>query len=61
NVETREMYRTFNCGVGMILAVPAEQAQAVVAELNSAGEQAWVIGAIEASSEDAAKVVLQGL
>lgn len=61
NVDTREMYRTFNCGVGMILAVPADQAQAVVAELNGAGEQAWVIGSIETSNEDAAKVVLQGL
>lgn len=61
NVDTREMYRTFNCGVGMILAVPADQAQAVVAELNGSGEQAWVIGSIETSSEDIAKVVLQGL
>ena len=61
NVDTREMYRTFNCGVGMILAVPANQAQAVVAELNGAGEQAWIIGSIETSNEDAAKVVLQGL
>ncbi|MEE2732837.1 MAG: phosphoribosylformylglycinamidine cyclo-ligase [Pseudomonadota bacterium] len=61
NVDTREMYRTFNCGVGMILAVPAEQAQAVVAELNNLGEQAWVIGGIEASADADAKVVLQGL
>ncbi len=61
NVETPEMYRTFNCGVGMILAVPADQAQAAVAELNGLGEQAWVIGTIESSDDDAAKVVLQGL
>lgn len=61
NVETTEMYRTFNCGVGMILAVPDQQAQAVVTELNALGEQAWVIGSIEASSDEAAKVVLQGL
>src|SRR5690606_19851575 len=30
NVETFEMYRTFNCGVGMIIALPAEQAEAAV-------------------------------
>lgn len=61
NVDTREMYRTFNCGVGMILCVPADQAQQAVAELSALGEQAWVIGTIESSSEAAPEVVLQGL
>src|SRR5690606_5815243 len=36
----REMLRTFNCGVGMIAVVPAEQAQPLIERLHEAGEQA---------------------
>lgn len=46
NVETREMYRTFNCGVGLIVALPKAQAEAAVALLQEEGENAWVIGEI---------------
>jgi len=48
NIETAEMYRTFNCGVGMVLCVPAQQQQACVDRLCELGENAWVIGRIEA-------------
>jgi phosphoribosylformylglycinamidine cyclo-ligase len=44
NVTTNEMYRTFNCGVGLVLAVDKENASDIVAFLIDAGEQAWVIG-----------------
>lgn len=44
NVETHEMYRTFNCGVGLILAVPQAQATAIVERFNELGETAWQIG-----------------
>ncbi len=50
-VETREMYRTFNCGVGMVIALPAEQAEAAVQFMQNAGENAWVIGHIEQAAE----------
>ena len=43
------MYRTFNCGVGMVIALPAAEADNAVALLNSLGETAWKIGAIKAS------------
>ncbi|MEX3073773.1 phosphoribosylformylglycinamidine cyclo-ligase [Vibrio alginolyticus] len=46
NVETHEMYRTFNCGVGLIVALPKDQADAAVALLKEEGENAWVIGEI---------------
>lgn len=43
-IETSEMRRTFNMGVGMIAAVAPENAQTVVDRLNAAGETAYVIG-----------------
>ncbi|MCV9877867.1 phosphoribosylformylglycinamidine cyclo-ligase [Brenneria izbisi] len=46
NVSRHEMYRTFNCGVGMIIAMPTEQADAAIALLNGSGENAWKIGVI---------------
>ncbi|OUY08469.1 phosphoribosylformylglycinamidine cyclo-ligase [Acinetobacter populi] len=52
-VEQFEMYRTFNCGVGMIIAVDANDAKRTIEILTSQGETAWKIGEIEA---DAASV-----
>ena len=43
-VEAAEMYRTFNMGIGMVLAVPAAEAGAVAAAAVRRGCQAWVIG-----------------
>jgi phosphoribosylformylglycinamidine cyclo-ligase len=45
-IGTAEMYRTFNCGIGMVAIVPNEQAQAAVNLLNSRGETASVIGEV---------------
>jgi phosphoribosylformylglycinamidine cyclo-ligase len=45
-VETREMYRTFNCGVGMVLCVAQEHQAAVISHLNGSGHMAWTIGII---------------
>ena len=47
NVETYEMYRTFNCGVCMIIALPQAQVDAALALLKAEGENAWLIGQIE--------------
>jgi phosphoribosylformylglycinamidine cyclo-ligase len=46
HVEQSEMYRTFNCGIGMIAIVPAANAEAAVALLNSHGETAQIIGEV---------------
>jgi phosphoribosylformylglycinamidine cyclo-ligase len=40
------MARTFNCGVGMVLAVPVELAREVAAELEAAGEVVMRIGEV---------------
>ena len=61
NVESTEMYRTFNCGVGMVIAVPADQAEAAIALLEAEGEKAWKIGSIENASADEEQVELRDL
>lgn len=42
-----EMLRTFNCGVGLVLCVAAEDAERVCTRLAELGEQAWAVGRIE--------------
>ena len=49
NIDMMEMYRVFNCGVGMVLVVPAEQSSAVIQHMNEQGEKAWLIGEITAN------------
>lgn len=49
NVSSHEMYRTFNCGVGMIIAVPAATAGQALTLLTGMGEIAWKLGEIQAS------------
>jgi phosphoribosylformylglycinamidine cyclo-ligase len=49
-VEEREMFLTFNMGVGMIVVVDAADADAAVAGLRDAGETAWVMGETVAGS-----------
>jgi len=46
NIAPAEMARTFNCGIGMVLAVQAELAGEVVAELEEAGEEVVRVGEI---------------
>ena len=46
NITTHEMYRTFNCGVGMIIVVPADKLEKSLEILTEQGENAWHIGSI---------------
>ncbi|MCW9709388.1 phosphoribosylformylglycinamidine cyclo-ligase [Avibacterium sp. 21-586] len=59
NIDRYEMYRTFNCGVGMIIALPQDYVQSALALLQQAGEKAWQIGRIERASEGEAQVVIR--
>ena len=47
NIEPEEMARTFNCGIGMVLAVAADDVAGLITDLQAAGETVHVIGAIE--------------
>lgn len=42
----RDMYNTFNMGIGLVLAVPAGEAKEIVDYLNSVGEKAYIIGEV---------------
>lgn len=57
NVTTHEMYRTFNCGVGMIIALPKTSVDKAIELLNQAGEKAWLIGHITTRIDDNAEQV----
>ena len=61
NVEAYEMYRTFNCGVGMIVAVPASEKDNALNILQQAGENAFVVGSVAKAEGDEERVELQGL
>ncbi|MEL7186792.1 MAG: phosphoribosylformylglycinamidine cyclo-ligase [Pseudomonadota bacterium] len=51
NIETAEMRRTFNCGVGMVAVVPAAESDAAVRVLKDNCEDAWVIGQVVRGSQ----------
>ena len=50
NIEPAEMARTFNCGIGMVLAVAADEVASLTADLTAAGETVHVIGKVEAGA-----------
>ncbi|MDH6266748.1 phosphoribosylformylglycinamidine cyclo-ligase [Rhizobium sp. SG_E_25_P2] len=59
-VAEREMLRTFNCGVGMVLVVSPDQADAVAEVLTAEGETVVRLGRMIARAEGAAGVAYQG-
>ena len=49
NIPERDMYNTFNMGVGMCVVVAKEDVDAALASLRASGDDAYVIGKIVAS------------
>ncbi len=52
NIELMEMYRTFNCGVGMVLVVSETELPKALSVLEAAGENAWHLGEIKVSENE---------
>jgi len=46
NIDTMEMYRVLNCGVGMVVIVPKALSGEAINILKSCGENAWLIGEV---------------
>lgn len=55
NIPERDMFNTYNMGVGMSIIVPAEQVETALSILREHGEDAYVIGQIVRGEE---KVIL---
>jgi phosphoribosylformylglycinamidine cyclo-ligase len=53
-----EMHRVFNCGLGMVLAVAAKDAQPAIASLAAHGEKAYDVGEIAARRDADAQTVV---
>jgi phosphoribosylformylglycinamidine cyclo-ligase len=50
NISQEEMLRVFNCGVGMIIAIPENEVDIAIQKLQCNEETAWRIGQVEAST-----------
>jgi phosphoribosylformylglycinamidine cyclo-ligase len=46
NVSDAELFRTFNCGIGMVLSVPETEADEILIRLSGLNERAFVIGEV---------------
>ena len=51
NIEKREMFSTFNMGIGLMMVVDPDDGEALIADLEAAGESAYLIGEIVASEK----------
>jgi len=58
NVAEDEMWRVFNCGIGMVLVVAAANAKAAAEQLRKAGETVYEIGAVERSAGEPAALIV---
>ena len=52
-VDEKMMYNTYNMGLGMVLAVRADEQEKAVEVLKAAGEQAWIVGCVESGEREA--------
>lgn len=59
NIEAMEMARTYNCGIGMIVIVAADNVDAVTQSLKASGETVFRIGAVAANTTEQ-RVVIKG-
>ncbi len=58
-VEQQEMYRTFNCGIGMVVIVAKRDADTALSQLQAAGEKVWIIGSIQTRLDNEAQTQIR--
>lgn len=58
-IDDRELQRVFNCGIGMMLIVPPEQAHEIVDAINNQGEGASIIGQTRPRPKDGPALVIE--
>ncbi len=56
NIAQQEMDRTFNCGIGMVIVVDDDAADACIDSLNELGETAWQLGRVIARDDHPAVI-----
>lgn len=61
NIAPTEMMRTFNCGIGMVVVVGPDKAQAIADSFESEGERVFHLGRVEDRDTDQAIVQINGL
>lgn len=60
-IDEAEMYRTLNCGIGMVLAVDSQQATSLTAQLEAAGETVIQLGKVTSREPGEPALIMQGL
>ena len=46
NIDSAEMYRVLNCGIGMVVVISKDSSNEAIKHLNACGEKAWLIGEV---------------
>ena len=57
NISERDMFNTFNMGVGMSIVVPESEADTALSLLHEAGEDAYIIGRIEENGNERIRII----
>jgi phosphoribosylformylglycinamidine cyclo-ligase len=52
NIDIMEMYRVFNCGVGMVIVLPSDKSEQAINHLKKLNESAWLIGEITQAKDE---------
>ena len=55
DIAEAELLRTFNCGIGFVLIIDAEQVEAASARLKKHELMSWVIGSVQVQGENTAQ------
>ncbi|MDE0840683.1 MAG: phosphoribosylformylglycinamidine cyclo-ligase [Porticoccaceae bacterium] len=61
NIDEHEMHRTLNCGIGMVICVPANDTQRALERLRASGEEALLLGTVAPREDANEQVELRGL